>query len=295
MDWNDLRFFLTVARAKSLSAASVQLGVSVSTVSRRLEALENALQVTLFRHHREGYELTKRGRELLEPAERAEANIQSFERAASSISGNPAGLVRVDAPELLGQNIILPGLASFARANPQIHLELRTNVAPVRLTAFDNDIILRLVRPAGGDYTMRKVGEIAFGLYGSADYLGRHGAPEVAQELSKHRIIGWTDEYQYLTMMQWLNRLAMDVPLALKLTSLSAQVTAVQNGYGLAVLPAFAAREAGFTRAITSVPPLAVDLWMLVHEQAKDFPRVRAVQEEILRTLEKSAPKLSAP
>lgn len=295
MDWNDLRFFLTVARAKSLSAASVQLGVSVSTVSRRLEALEKALQVTLFRHHREGYELTARGRELLEPAERAEANIQSFERVASSISGNPAGLVRVDAPELLGQNIILPGLASFARTNPQIHLELRTNVAPVRLTAFDNDIILRLVRPTGGDYSIRKVGEIAFGLYGSADYLGRHGVPEVAQELSTHRIIGWTDEYQYLTMMQWLNRFAMDVPLALKLTSLSAQVTAVQNGYGLAVLPAFAAREAGFTRAITSVPPLAVDLWMLVHGQVKDFPRVRAVQEEILRTLEKSAPKLSAP
>ena len=293
MDWNDLRFFLTVARAKSLSAASVQLGVSVSTVSRRLEALEKSLQVTLFRHHREGYELTERGRELLEPAERAEANVQSFQRTASNVAGDPAGLVRIDAPELLGQNILLPGLASFASLNPQIQLEFRTNVAPVRLAAFDNDIILRLVRPTGGDYVIRKVGQVVFGLYGSPDYVDRHGNPQTARELIKHRIIGWTDEYHYLTMMQWLARLCEDVPLAVKLTSLSAQVTAVQQGYGLAVLPAFAAREAGFIRTLTKIAPLTVDLWMLVHEQAKEFPRVRAAQEEILRILDQNAPAMT--
>jgi len=286
MDWNDLRFFLTVARARSLTAASVQLGVSASTVSRRLQALESALGVTLFRHHREGYELTARGRELLEPAERAEADVQSFERAASKNAGIPAGLVRIDAPELLGQDILLPGLADFTEANPSIQLELRTSVAPVRLTAIDNDIILRLVRPERGDYSIRKVGRVAFGIYGSARYFERYGVPLTTADLANRRLIGWTEEFNYLTMMQWLKELCPEATLSLRLTSLSAQVTAVREGYGLAVLPAFAAEHGGFNRAVSGVAPLTVNLWMLIHNTVKDLPRVRIVQHAVLNVLD---------
>ena len=286
MDWNDLRFFLTVARARSLTAASLQLGVSASTVSRRLEALERALGVTLFRHHRGGYELTARGRELLEPAERAEADVQSFERAASNNASNLAGVVRIDAPELLGQDILLPGLAGFAEANPSIQMELRTSVTPVRLTAIDNDIILRLVRPERGDYSIRKVGRVVFGIYGSAGYFERHGIPLTTEELSNHRLIGWTEEFNYLTMMQWLREVCPEATLSLRLTSLSAQVAAVREGYGLAVLPAFAAERDGFNPAVSGVKPLTVTLWMLIHNLVKDLPRVRAVQQAVLNVLE---------
>lgn len=71
MDWDDLKFFLAVSHAKSLTAAAGQLKVSPSAVARRVEALESALHVRLFRSHRDGYDLTQAGRGLIPAAERA--------------------------------------------------------------------------------------------------------------------------------------------------------------------------------------------------------------------------------
>jgi DNA-binding transcriptional LysR family regulator len=167
MDWNDLRFFLAVASTRSLSGASAQLGVSPSTVSRRVGALEAALQLRLFRPRPDGYDLTEAGLKLLPAAERAEAQMRLFERGAREKEGDLAGPIRIEAPELLGQDVVLPVLAEFIESHPAIRVELRSSVGPVRLAGEEADIVLRLVRPEQGRYRQRRVGHISFGLYAS--------------------------------------------------------------------------------------------------------------------------------
>lgn len=285
MDWNDLKFFLAVANARSLSAASSRLGVSPSTVSRRIEALEASLQVKLFRPHRDGYDLTPAGEELLAPAERAEAQMRVFERTAREKDSDLAGPVRIDVPELLGQDVLLPGLAGFLRDHPAIRLEMHSSVRPVRLVGEEADIVLRLVRPQQGNYRQRRLGSLAFGLYAAPDYIVRHGMPASAIDLHRHRLIGWSEDLSYLIMVAWLETLCPGIEPAMRMTSLGAQMAGVKNGLGLAVLPAFAAEAAGFVRLLEDLPPLAPDLWLLVHEQSADLARVRLVKEAVTAAL----------
>ena len=287
MDWNDLKFFLAVAQGKSLSAAAQTLGVSPSTVSRRLDALEQALQVPLFRPHRDGYDLTDAGQSLVSAAEQAGARMLVFERNARETGDDLSGPVRIEAPELLGQDILMPALIRFMETYPRIRIELRGAVQPVRLAAEEADIVLRLVRPTRGNYRIKKVGSIRFGLYASSDYVRQHGTAQTADELNRHRVIGWTEDLGFLTMATWLRDLAPGLRPSLRLNSFSAQVEAVRKGAGWAVLPEFVARSAEFVRGLEGVPPLEAELWLLTHEQAQALPRVKLVRDCIIAALHK--------
>lgn len=285
MDWNDLKFFLALAQGKSLSAAALTLGVSPSTVSRRIEALEQALQVQLFRPHRDGYDLTEAGQGLVPEAERAGVQMQVFERNARETGDDLAGAVRIEAPELLGQEILLPALIGFMATCPGIRIELRGAVQPVRLAAEEADIVIRLVRPSQGNYRIRKVGTILFGLYASPEYVRKHGTPQSPDELLGHRVIGWTEDLGFLTMARWLASHCPGVRPSLRLTSFAAQVEAVRGNAGWAVLPDFIAGPAGFVPGLTDLSPLAPDLWLLVHEQALALRRVQRVRDCITAAL----------
>lgn len=273
------------AAARSLSAASHQLGVSPSTVSRRIEALEAALQVKLFRPHRDGYDLTPAGQDLMAPAERAEAQMRVFERTAREKDSDLSGPVRIDAPELLGQNVLLPGLANFLQSHPGIRIEMHSSVRPVRLTGEEADIVLRLIRPERGSYRQRKLGRVAFGIYASSRYIACHGTPASPANLHDHRVIGWTEDLHYLTMATWLEALCPGLQPALRLSSLNAQMAAVEHGLGLAVLPSFAAEAIGLAPLLPDAPKLVPDLWMLVHEQAAALPRVQSVKNAVVEVL----------
>lgn len=278
MDWNDLKFFLTLAQARSLSAAAVELGVSPSTVARRVEALEQALQATLFRPHRDGYDLTEAGAGLVPAAERAAAQLRLFERSAMEGRDALAGEVRIEVPELLGQEVVLPALARLMSDHPGLRIDLRSSVLPTRLASEEADLILRLVRPAKGNYRMTRLGAIRFGLYASTEHAGRHGTPERAEELPQHRIIGWTEDLGFLIMASWLRQLCPGLRPQLRLMSFAAQLEAVRNQAGWAVLPDFAAVPAGFVAGLVGVPRLAPDLWLLTHEQTQSLPRVQLVR-----------------
>lgn len=293
MDWNDLKFFLAVAETKSLSAAARQLNVSVSTVSRRLSAMEDALAVKLFRHHRDGYDLTDAGTNLLPTAESAAAQMSMLERTATEREDNLAGDVRLDAPELLGQHILLPNLVTLAATWPDIRLDIFSSVRPVRLAAQESDIVLRLVRPERGNYKIRAVGKIGCGLYCSPDFLAQYGRPVTQSDLSRFRIIGWSSDLRYLTMARWLEDICPDMKPALRLNSFGAQLVAAQNGLGIAVLPHFAARQAGLTDVLENGPGLTLDLWMLVQEQSARLPRIQAVSDYLHKLLQDNADLLA--
>lgn len=285
MDWNDLKFFLAVAQTKSLSSAARQLRVSVSTVSRRIEALEHSLDLKLFRRHRDGYDLTLAGSNLMPAADDAAAQLNSLEREARQKKGEYAGSVRLDAPELLGQHVLLPNFGSLARAYPDIRLDIRSSVLPVRLAARDSDIVLRLVRPENGNYKMRTVGKVGFGLYCSVDFADQYGVPTDEADLERFRLIGWSDELRFLAMAVWLEELCPGVKPSLSLSSFNAQLDAVQCGLGISVLPCFAASKTNFVRLLGDRPNLTLDLWLLVQEQSATSLRVRTVSEHLRQVL----------
>lgn len=284
MDWNDLKYFLAVAHGRTLTAAANQLHVSPSTVSRRIENLEAALQVKLFRPKRDGYDLTASGQDLLSSGERAEANIRVFERAALGKEDAQTGPVRIDVPELLGQVVLLPALTPFLLKHPKITLEMHNNVQPTRLAGEEADIVLRLSRPVRGNYHLRKAGTVSFGFYASRKYLTSFGVPTKPEDLRNHRVVGWTENLRHLMMATWMETICPGIQPVLCLSSFGAQVVAAESGLGIVLMPTFAAKNGDLIRVLGDSTTLVSDLWILINKRTQTLPRTRLVKNAIVST-----------
>lgn len=277
MNWDDLRYLLALAEGGSLSAASARLRVSPSTVSRRIEVLEQSVGAALFRPHREGYALTDFGRSLIPAAERAAAEFHRFEQTA--LGPASSACLRIEAPELLAHRL-LPAVGKAMAAVPGLQVEMRGSVSPARLLAEEADLVLRLVRPEQGNYRLRKVGRIAFGLYGAPGL----ALPRARSELVRHPLIGWPEDHGLLLMSRWMSELCPSAHPTLRLSTLTAQLHAAQLGLGWAVLPDFAARPLGLVQVHFDATTLAPDLWLLTRTRSRG-PAVNALSDAIVAEL----------
>src|SRR5690554_6160288 len=119
-NWDDLRVFLAVARAGSLSGAARTLKVNHSTVFRRIGAFEEAIGVRLFDRLPNGYALTAAGEEMQESAQRVEAEITALDRRVTGQDLRLSGVVRITTVDMLAQGLLPRHLLAFRRAWPGI-------------------------------------------------------------------------------------------------------------------------------------------------------------------------------
>src|SRR3982750_1641280 len=152
LDWNDLRYFLSVARNGSTLAAAKDLRVSQTTVARRVAALERALGLPLFEKRQAGYALTPTGEELVEQAERVELAATGFIDAAAARTRDLRGTVKISAEEIFATTLMTPMLRELRDVHPEILIELDTTSGLRDLGAGEADVALRSTsgpQPAG--------------------------------------------------------------------------------------------------------------------------------------------------
>lgn len=292
MDWNDLKYFLEVARGGSLTRAADVLRVSQSTVGRRIAELEARLATRLFARHQTGYFLTDEGRELLGRAEAAEDNMLAFERGASGLAPAVSGIVRLATTENLATDLVIPALPHFVARHPQLRLEIVTTTATVELGRRDADLALRVVRPSHGNLKMRRLGEMAHGVYGHRDYLARHPARD-DDPLAGRAVVTWDEAHAHLPAARWLAQRAPDARVVLTASTLRAQIAAVRAGLGLAVLPDFLATDPDFVRVLTPDDVFSDDVWLVMHTDLAASNRVRAVADFLAETVAQARGRLA--
>jgi DNA-binding transcriptional LysR family regulator len=284
VDWNDLKFFLEVARGGSLTRAADVLRVSQSTVGRRIAELESRLATRLFARHQTGYFLTDEGRELLGRAEAAEDNMLAFERGASGLAPAVSGIVRLATTENLATDVVIPALPRFVARHPQLRLEIVTTTATVELGRRDADLALRVVRPSQGNLKMRRLGEMTHGVYGHRDYLARHPARN-GDPLAGRAVVTWDEAHAHLPAARWLAQRAPDAHIVLTASTLRAQIAAVRAGLGLAVLPDFLATDPDFVRVLAPDEVFSDGVWLVMHADLAASNRVRAVADFLAETV----------
>lgn len=292
MDWNDLRYFLCVARSGSLTQAAGELDVSQSTVSRRIGEFEASLGISLFARSQTGYLLTDEGREVLRLAEQVEDGIMALERGAAGIDNTPAGTVRLATSENLATDLIIPAMPAFKARYPGICLEIITSTVTAELGRREADIALRVVRPSRGNLKVRRVGHMTYSVYGSRKYLDGH-PPVEGQPLGGRHFIAWDDNHAHLPAAAWLAREYPGCAIALVTSSLPAQIAAVRAGLGLAVIPDFLATEDDFVRVIASDRVFSNELWLVTHADLVASARIRAVSDFIADQVVAANPDLS--
>lgn len=267
MDWDDLRYFLAVARGGSLTEAAGRLRASPSTIARRIAGLEETLGLRLFTRHQTGYALTDEGERLLAKADAVEDSVLDLRNEMAGRDAAPRGRVRLATTENHANYIIIPHLPEFRAAYPGITIELVTGARMVSLTKREADMALRVDRPSQGNLTARKLGEFAFTLYGAPGYDGEDH-------------IAWDDSFADLDIAQWLARHFPGREPALVTTSLAGQLVAARAGLGLALLPCFMGDpDPGLVRRLPPGQGMSHDLWLVVHSDLRHAARIRAVTD----------------
>lgn len=273
-DWDHLRFFLALSDAGTLSGAARAAGVEHTTVARRIDALEAALQVCLFDRFPRGWSLTAAGKALLPHARRMEDDLHALLHAASGTAAF-SGKVRVSTPPALAAYLLAPRLRDALRRLPGIEIDLRGETRQTDLMRREADIALRFDRPVAPGLAVRQLGSVTYALYASAAYLAER-APQ------QWEFLGYDQLLQDAPQQQWLEQIRGERRYCLRSNDLGALYQAALAGCGVAVLPHYVAGGDGPLQLIDTVPcPVKRKLWIVMHKDVRRAAPVRAVADEI--------------
>jgi DNA-binding transcriptional LysR family regulator len=297
LDWNDLRFFLAIARTGSLSAAARELRVTQSTAGRRLASLEAGLGARLLHRTPEGYVPTLAGEAILGQVERVEAEALAVERAVGGRDAQLEGVVRVTAVETLASFVLAPSFCALQLRSPEVTIELLASVRHLSLAMREADVAVRLSRFEQHDLVARRIGRIGHGLYASAAYLERHGEPDFAAGCPGHRLVTGLGGAEVPQLAGWLAEVAPRAGVALKTDSPEAQRQAALCGEGMACLARMRGDAAG-DRLRRLRPPHgapSIDIWLAVHKDNRRTPRVRLVLDAVATVVRERSGELDPP
>ncbi|RZI64288.1 MAG: LysR family transcriptional regulator, partial [Variovorax sp.] len=241
MDWDNLRYFLELARSGTLQSAARRLAVDHTTVARRIQALEKQIGTPLFSREADGHRLTEAGRRLQPQVEAMEGAFLAVESTTPASEQGLSGLVRIGATEGFGTIVLAPQLALFAGRHPKLVIDLLAMPRLVHLSRREADIVISLERPARGPVVVTKLTDYTLRLYASKKYLARHNPIKSREDLRGHTFISYVDDLLFSKELQYLDELYRPDAFALRSTSVLAQYQATAAGAGIAVLPSFIA------------------------------------------------------
>ena len=274
MQWDDIRYFLALARQGSLSATARLLAIEHSTVARRVSSLEEALGLKLFDRLPRGWTLTPEGQALYERACLLEEDMQALQRTALGQSAL-AGRVRVSAPPLLLNYFVLPHLDEFHAMYPQVELQLIGERRGAHLGRGEADIALRMSEPREPDLVARNVGRIGYGLYGTQACCT---LPE-----AERTFIGFDDSMPELPQKLWLDSHVGTRRYALRANDMMAMCQAAGQGWGIALLPRFlAAKDHRLQIMDVAISPPSLPVYLVMHADVRRAPRVRSTADYLI-------------
>ncbi len=290
LDWDDLRFYLAILRAGSLPGAAERLGVTASTVYRRLDSLERALDVRLIERGGRGLSLTPAGEELQEAAE---AMDETAAQALDSLAGRdlePAGSVRITAPDDLAEAVVMPILRDVLEKHPRISVELVADNRFLNLTRREADIAVRPTRQPPETLLGRRVAHIRSAIFAATADSAAGSSGAGSAPLDGRPWLAWEEGLGPEAPARWL---AAEVParqVRLRVNSMRSLQEAAALGLGLAILPCHLGDPD--PRLVRLEPPRAdwdSELWVLTHPGLRSVARIRLLIDSLYDALSRQA------
>ncbi|MBX2859383.1 MAG: LysR family transcriptional regulator [Cellvibrionaceae bacterium] len=276
-NWDDVRFFLEVARQGNLTAAARELGVNHSTVARRIKALEDRQGVRLFEQLSSGYKLTDDAYEVYELALDIEALNYRFSRKLQGLDSRLQGRVALTMPHDIFEFFLAEHLAQFQEQHPEIVLDLLVAKGLKNLSHREADIALRLTDTPPEYLVGKQLCELHYGLYQSSKFQN----PE-----SHTPIITWSDQAQ---VPSWAVEHLPAPSIRLHVNDLLAMYKAVEAGLGIARMPVYmhnCYRSPKVQQLPTKLPKSKWGVWLLSHADLRKTARVQALKQFLQSTLE---------
>lgn len=290
-EWTDLRFFLELARAGTLSGASRRLEVEHTTVARRIDRLEAQLGTTLFDRSREGYELTEMGQALLPHAEAMESAALA---ATEQLSGNEVsvqGVVRLGVPELFAVRVVAPLMVKLLQSHPDLSVDLLVLPRFANLANREADLGVMLDPPTTGRYMITRLATFRMQLYAAPSYLSKHPPIRTQLDLARHDFVDYVQDRLASPELSYLTELGFTPRRRLCCTGMPAQIEAAAAGMGLIMAPPYAVPDDGRLVPVLSEFHAERSFWLAAPTDLYRLQRVRAVWN-LLREYAEARPSL---
>lgn len=275
-DWDDYRLILALARTGTLRAAAVDLGMTHTTVSRRLAMIEDA-RGKVFDKLPGGYQPTRLGEALIDVAGRMESLTQAGARYERAVEQDLSGVVTLSLPEPVAQYLLLEDLFELAETYPRIELRINTSIRFVDLDRLEADVVVRGQQAPPEHLVGRRLFPTCITYYGNRDYLASTPREEL-RWIAPTSAGMWPD---------WLESSPYpDAPVALLSDDIVTRHHALVKGLGLARGACFMADpEPDLVRLTDEAPIRQQDFWVLTHPDLRHTPRVRAVMDFMVRAM----------
>jgi len=278
LQWDDVKIFLCVARRKKLSAASKDLKLDETTVSRRIKRLEQNLSQTLFERLRTGHKLTANGQSLMHKAEEVERCMSTIRADKKGQSGKPHGVLRISVAEGFGAQILAPTLGAFIKNYPDLEIDLVSGSGFLSLSKREADVSIGLSKSKSKNILSSKMNPYKLHLYGSNQYLNKHETIVKIADLSEHRLIDYVDDLIYSDELRYFYDLLPHLTPKIRCTSIMAQRKMVESGLGLAVLPDFLVTPS-FKKVLPNDIEIVRNFWFSTHQTVAGMTKVKLFKQ----------------
>jgi DNA-binding transcriptional LysR family regulator len=294
-DWNDLKYFLAVARHGSTLAAARALEVNASTVQRRVAELERCIGQALVQRQPSGYRLTAFAEAMLKPAQSVEQAVQAFEQQLESARRQASGVVRVTCPEPIMYRITKsPLLERLQARHPGLRVEFVMSDKYLDLASGEVDVALRSGDTDDNALVGRKIADSIWAVYASRGYVERHGQPAGLGELERHAWVGFDETMARHRAARWLRETLPLARIVARNDSVLGLLYAVKAGVGIAPLPtALGDAEPDLLRVFGPVEELSRIWRVLAHPDRRHRPAVAAFFDFIIEEIETLRPILT--
>lgn len=271
MDTDDLQCLRDVVAAGSLTAVARKRGVAVSTVARRLDAIEATLKLPLVERGRSGVRPTEHGLRIVALATPLLDEADRLARVAESLRHDRRREIVVTATEAVISDVLAPATPLLA---PDIRLDLRAEAAVVSLAGREADIAIRMSQPQGASLIAKKLRPLRLGLYCSQAYLAGRTVGQLV--LAEERLLVYDESYGRLPELGWLGPDLLGA-VAYRTNSTRALLNMAVAGVGIAILPAVFAVPSGLCEVSASISLAPRTPWIVTRADVRREPDVRKV------------------
>lgn len=272
LNWDDLKYFLAVARTGTLRGGADSIRVNHSTLTRRLTVMEDRVGSRLFDRSKQGLVLTQLGEDLLPHAEQVEAEMTAAARVIVGRDAEPSGTVYVTMPHGLAMTSIMDDLSAFSARYPEIELNMTFANTVADLTRREADVSLRVAHEVTDDVVGRKLVQMSQAAYCSKDY-----AQRITDNDGKGlHLIGWHEPEGDKTAKWVQDSYYPRAEIKHRVSELVPLITLAASGLGMAYLACnLGDRHPGLIRAPFQKPLAYRNLWLLLHRDLRNTARVR--------------------
>ena len=279
LDWQDLKYVLSLASSGSVKTAADALGVNRTTVLRRIKRLERELNCPLFERRENGYAVTVEAEQLLDSAKNIEQTVVDLQRRIAGRELKLEGDIRVTTTDALLMSTVTPHLATFSRRHPSITVEVALTNQRLNLTRREADVAIRPLEQHPRPLIGHKLTSISFGVYATPAYLNDFAD----RPLTEHRWLGVDEPLHTTPVARWLDKTIPKDRIVYRAGSFVALRLAAECDVGMTVLPTLLGDTSEhLVQFLGPLEGIHTSLWIVTHADLAKTPRIRAFVDHFI-------------